>query len=156
MGQYDPNPAAGEAGLLYDLNPRTMESFVAEGALPFGVAVDQGTDPEKQATLLDGSSTAASILGIAVRTHALQAVRSQSDDNAYADEEMVNVLSKGRIWVVTEEAVAVGDSVFVRITAAGAEQAGAFRNDADGGDCIELTNARWVKGGNGLAVLELS
>lgn len=155
MAQYDAGPAAAFAGMLYDLNPRTVDSRIAEEALPFGIAVDQGTNSETECALCDGSSTASSILGISLRTHALQA-SDQSDDLAYSAQEMANVMRKGRCWVVTEEAVAVGDDVYVRITASGAEQAGAFRNDADGGDAIQLTNAKWIKGGNGLAVLELS
>ena len=155
MAQYDPNPAAGLAGLLYDLNPRTVDSFIAEEALPFGLMVDAGTDAETQAALCDGSTTAATAIGVTVRTHALQD-RTQAGELAYSAEEMANVIRKGRVWVVTEEQVDVGDDVYFRIAAGTGSVLGAFRNDADTASCLQLTNAKWIKGGNGLAVLELS
>ena len=49
MAQYDVAHAAGEAGLKYDTNPSQSESYVAEGNLPLGVAVVQGTSADQAA-----------------------------------------------------------------------------------------------------------
>ena len=57
--------------------------------------------------------------------------RDPGDTGLEADE-VGPLCKKGAIWVVVEEAIAKGDRVFYRHTTAGSEQAGAFRNDADG------------------------
>lgn len=64
----------------------------------------------------------------------------------YIDGEMVPVLSKGAIWVFTEEVVSDMDKVFVRIAAgAGGSVLGAFRNDDDTSTCVEVPNARFIR-----------
>lgn len=64
----------------------------------------------------------------------------------YVDGEMVPVLRKGQLWVYTEEAVSDGDPVFVRISAgAGGSALGAFRNDADGGSCVQVVGALFIQ-----------
>lgn len=66
------------------------------------------------------------------------------DVNVYRSGATVPVARKGCIWVEPENALAVaGGVVWVRLTAGAGEQAGAFRNDTDGGDAVALTNARW-------------
>lgn len=131
MAQYDAAPAAGEAGLIYDLSTKDIKSMVAEGALSFGRAVVQGTSDD-QCKVPVAASSARDFQGISVRTHALQAVRSLSGEDAYSDEEMVNVLTSGRIWVVVEAAPSKSDRVYFRATTGGAEVAGSFRGDGDG------------------------
>lgn len=62
-----------------------------------------------------------------------------------ADNTQVSVMRRGRIMVVPEVSISAGDDVYVRIVAAGAEVLGAFRNDADTADAIQLTTARWLR-----------
>jgi hypothetical protein len=75
----------------------------------------------------------------------------------YAIDEPFPYLRKGRIWVLAEKAVAFGDPVFCRVTAGGAEVAGAFRDDADTADAFEIPGAQWFTPttGAGLAIIEL-
>lgn len=57
----------------------------------------------------------------------------------------VDVVTQGEIPVAVEEAVTSLDNpVYVREVAAGAEENGAFRISADGGDTEVLSNARWT------------
>lgn len=63
----------------------------------------------------------------------------------YVDGDTCPVLQEGNIGVVTEEAVADQDPVYVRIAAgAGGTVLGAFRNDAEGGNCILVPNSRFI------------
>jgi len=57
----------------------------------------------------------------------------------------VDVVTKGEIPVAVEEAVtSLDDAVYVREVNTGAEENGAFRVSADGGDTQVLANARWT------------
>ncbi len=65
----------------------------------------------------------------------------------YVDGDLVPCAQEGSIGVFTEEAVADQDPVYVRISASGGNVLlGAFRNDADGGSCILVPNARFIGG----------
>lgn len=58
---------------------------------------------------------------------------------------MVDVVTQGEVPVAVEEPVTSLDNpVYVREVAAGAEENGAFRISADGGDTELLSNARWT------------
>jgi hypothetical protein len=64
----------------------------------------------------------------------------------YIDGETVPVTEQGGIWVYSEEAVSDRDPVFVRVASgAGGTVLGAFRNDAEGGNCVQVTGARFVR-----------
>ncbi len=57
----------------------------------------------------------------------------------------VDVVTQGEIPVAVEEAVtSLDDAVYVREVNTGAEENGAFRISADGGDTQVLANARWT------------
>lgn len=72
----------------------------------------------------------------------------------YAPFETVPILSKGGIWVRTEDACVEGAAVCVRILAG---TAGQFRSDVDGGNAITVTGAQWGRdsGVAGLNIVEL-
>jgi hypothetical protein len=76
---------------------------------------------------------------------------------AYADEEAVPVLRRGRIYVTAEAAVAKGDPVYVRVVAGVGETRGRVRATPDSTDCALLRGARFVSTttAEGLAVVEL-
>lgn len=92
------------------------------------------------------------VLGVSVRETAREELATQ----VFEDEEAMGVLDEGRIYASAEAAVTDGARVYVRLTAAGAEELGAFRADDDGGDCAPFP-ARWrtTTSGAGLAVMEL-
>lgn len=75
----------------------------------------------------------------------------------YDDNVAVPLLTKGAVYVSTEEACTPSSPVFVRITAAGAEEAGGFRTSSDSGDAFPMMGCRYLlsSGIAGLNVLEL-
>lgn len=112
---------------------------------------------------LDASVTIADFLGVAVLDSATVessplSAAPTTETAIYADNATVPVLDSGKIWVKTEDACTERGAVYVRIAPSGANtQIGAFRSDADGGNAVLVTNARWDRdsGANGLNVLVL-
>ena len=153
---YPTTMVQGFAGMLADNNPRNdILSRASEEAtsFPYGVALVRGTDLETQVKL---PTAAAAILGIAVHTHANEV--GSDGLNKIDLDDAVNVLHEGRIYVIPEETVAVGDPVYVRIaTGAGGTQKGAFRNDADTATALLASGMRWIQGGTSttVAILEI-
>jgi hypothetical protein len=59
---------------------------------------------------------------------------------AYAPTETVSAVRRGAVWMRCEEALARGDSLFVRVVAsANGTQRGALRNDNDSGTAVAAT-----------------
>jgi hypothetical protein len=154
---YPTDLSRGFAGLKADDGPCDVLSraFEASAAFPFGILVVAGTDPDRQAT--PPTAAAQEALGVLLHSHAYE--NDLPTAVSVEDERMVNVLREGRIYVEPEQAVAVGDPVFVRVTAGVApnDVIGRFRMDADGGNAVAVTGARWVKSGSTteVAVLEV-
>ena len=131
--------------------------------IPFGRAVllsGESDEGDALCKLVDANKPAA-IFGISVYTATFEKSRPDSaferNPSQYPPNSIVNVLREGRIFVETEAAVSVGDSVYVRHTADGAlDQLGGFAGDSGTG-LAELTNCKWVRGSNsdGLAVLQV-
>jgi hypothetical protein len=68
-----------------------------------------------------------------------------TEDDHWSIGANVDVVTQGEIPVAVEEAVtSLDDDVYVREVATGAEENGAFRVSADGGDTQVLANARWT------------
>jgi len=61
----------------------------------------------------------------------------------YVDGEVVPVLYDGSIWVYSEEAIADGDPVYVRVSGTGT--IGAFRNDSDSSSCALVVGATFCR-----------
>ena len=157
---YAVDPALAFRGMLGDPNDDKFALPLANGAaaaVGFGIMVRRDvTNPEDQFDVF--SATGQDPVGVLVHTHA-QEDPTLADPLGVALLEPASVLRRGRIWVVVEEAVAVGDPVFFRHTAgAGGSEIGAFRNDADTASCDQITNAQWLQGsaGAGVALLELN
>jgi hypothetical protein len=77
-------------------------------------------------------------------TYSQQANPLAVNATAYLASETVNVLRKGRVWVRVEEAIALGNTVFMRINTGTGAQKGAFRNDADSGTCVEVAALTFI------------
>lgn len=61
----------------------------------------------------------------------------------YVDGDTVTLLEEGGIWVYAEEDMSDRDDVFCRVTANGANTLlGAFRNDSDSGNCVQVVGAK--------------
>jgi len=115
--------------------------------LELGVAVAL-IDSNTIRHLAPGDTAASAIFGISAEMPA-SALKmnsgSPADFDVYEVGAQVDILTKGEIPVLVEMAIAIGDPVFVRHTATGTEVFGAFRNLADGGDTVQLTDARWTE-----------
>lgn len=159
---YNTQPDQAFAGLLGDVGPHDALSRAFEAAAspravsPFGVAMVAGADGTVQAKL--PTATGQVFIGVAIHKHRAPLNVDPATATGIEDGDTMSLLTKGRIWVTVEEAIAIGDAVFFRHTQAGAEQAGAFRNDADTADADEITSARWLSTttGPGLALLEIN
>src|SRR6185436_6128826 len=154
--------AEAVAGLLADNTMSkdclTAISDEASAEIPFGVRVCNGTS-ELGVKLLNTSAAAMAteLRGVTVFGHSFDKP-NELGDTGLKPKTAFNILSKGRIYVQVEEAVAIGDDVRVRAVAAGAEVKGAFRATADGTDCVDIAAfARWIRGAeqDGFAVLEI-
>lgn len=150
--------AEAVAGLLAD-NTSTKDCLTgtseeASAEIPFGVMLCQGTEDDGVKLLNTSAAAMATALkGVSVFGHGLDIGTDGLNPKA-----TFSVLSKGRIYVVPEEAVAPGDAVRVRAVAAGAEVKGAFRTTADASDCVDISKfARWTRSADetGFAVVEI-
>ncbi len=119
---------------LLDMNfqdPDILSRFNEESArVSFGLMVRQGTAAEQ---LQNFSAAGQDAIGVTVHRHTEKAKTTGTAEEIAASGGKADVLRKGRIWVATEEAVAIGDDVFFRHTASGGNTViGRFRTDADG------------------------
>ena len=100
MSQYG---AAAVAGLLDGVGPRNVRSYAAEEAIPVAYPVKLGTDKEKEVLK---ATAGAGVIGFSIHDQA----REQTSAGAvqYAATETVSVLTQGRMWVMTSDAVVAG------------------------------------------------
>ncbi len=110
----------------------------AAGAIPFGLGVAQSATADDQAHLpISGSDT---VIGISVLDQSIPIDRN--DVHQYTAGSVLGIMKKGRIWVIPEDGVTIGGSVYVRHTASGnGVQFGAIRSDVDGATAAQLTQA---------------
>lgn len=117
------NMAKGIAGALYDLSPRTVDSYAVEsGTIYPGMGVVAGTDPETQVKI--PSSSVSAMKGIVL----LQAKEQNADGTlTFVAEDTVSVLDKGRAWVDVDRAVTADTAAYLIFSGA---NAGRFTNAA--------------------------
>ncbi len=151
---YLTNHLEGYAGQRVDLTLFNIDSKAAEGSdIPFGLAVVAGTSDDQCAL---PSAAGQRFLGISEYTSA--GVVNNDDEHLYEENREVNIVTFGKIYVEAEVTVTTGDQVYYRHTAAGAEVAGSFRNDSDGGDAELVVGAIWSRGATvgTVAVIDLT
>lgn len=155
--------AVGYPGMLADAGENDVLSGAATGNIPFGCAVIKGT-ADDQVSPIAVTGDIAKIKGVALETKAIVNKPSLTYPS-YSQYEAVNVLHKGRCWVLVEEAVVPGDAVFVRYAAGGGYQGpGGFGKTAGTSERTQLsdgTNGSKAKylttaAAGGLAVLEVN
>lgn len=90
-------------GMLDGIGPRNVRSYAAEEAIPVAYPVKLGTSPEKEVLK---ATAGAGVVGFALHDHA----RGQNGSGVvqYAATETVSVLTQGRMWVPTSDAVVAG------------------------------------------------
>lgn len=115
----------------------------------FGDPVILNTDN----TVTKGGATLAmtNFLGVAVReVKTPSAWPPSSSVGAYAVGDLVDVIERGSVAVVCNVGTPTsGGKVYVRVTANGGVPAGVvggFEASADGGNTVEITNAKWTTG----------
>jgi hypothetical protein len=135
----------------------TLTTVVSEAQqIPFGrfVCRDEAHGDDycrlpRLSTDIDGSC-----LGVAV-SHTAQ----EPGTTGYANHSSVSILNKGRIWMVAEDAVTLGDAVYVRYTANGATKLpGMVRSDDDSSKAAALARAKFAStaGAGELVLVELA
>ena len=104
-----------QPGQKYDLMFDQVDSYAAEGAIPFGRAVTQGTSDE-QCKL---AAAAGTFLGVALFTQAVE--QTLAGVAQYVDKSTVSVGRLARAWVDAVGAVTKEADAYV-ITTVGANQ----------------------------------
>jgi len=140
--------AVAFAGMLDGIGEKAVRSYAAEEIIPIAYPVKLGTNGEKQ--VLKTTSGALSV-GFALHDHA----REQNGGGTvqYAAKETVSVLTQGRFWVPTSDAVVAG-AVANLTVATGALTDAAV---AAGIEAFTQFSARFVTAttGAGLAIVEI-
>jgi hypothetical protein len=93
-----------------------------------------------------------SIRGISLRSEGqtMPFVAGVADtQDAYADEDALAVIERGRVIVASETAATAGDPVYVRVVAGGSEQLGALRSSPDSTDCLLVEGWRFRTSASG-------
>ena len=140
----------GFPGMLGDAGPtRTVSAINAEASasFPAGIFVAEGSsDTSGRQALLQADGNA-KLMGVVVN------VATREDDADIAPNYSADVLEEGAIWVLCEEAMAVGNDVYARHTANGAGklQKGAVRNDSDTSNATLVKGARVIDAGTSSA-----
>ena len=179
QGDYPLELTVGHEGMLDDLQAYVSRSYYNQSgaAIPFGRLLQLDTDPttnDVYATELAAGAT--NIIGISIDCFTFEAAsqtaytkeptwfRTDAEGTkhvGYPEEQVLNVMSKGVIWVYAVEAVSMGDDVRAFIsdqsgTTSGADQ-GRFGSTASAGNTVLIGGARWLSETTeaGLALLEL-
>ena len=180
QGAYPLSLTNGHEGLIADLQAYVSRSYTNESGavIPYGHAVIvDGAATSGLGAKLPAGASATDILGIAVdsnvfengaSTYTATPTNKTSDGLiGYPDKQMVNVLSKGVVFVYTTDAVALGDAVRIYHTdgaharhGSGADYsfAGRFAKDAEAGKTFLVTaGARWLSAASAgsIALLEI-
>lgn len=139
----------------------TVATIQAAGGtdIALGVGVVPGSSADL-AIAPSAGSVDADFLGVTIKGTVEISVNDglSTSESVFAPGCSVSVMEEGACVVMTEDAVAFNGAVFMRIVATGTEVFGAFRSDADGGDAIAITGAKFRSAttGAGLAVLKVN
>ncbi len=146
-----------------DMHATLLRRVDIDEDLEFGIGLRvDATDLENNVNVPSAGMVAADFAGISVRSQIVQRQNGVlAGDAGITQFQAFDMVTIGFIAVHIDEDVAVGDSVFLVILAAGGDTPGHFRSTADGGNTIDLTAlpVQWNRGGtaaNGFAVLELN
>jgi hypothetical protein len=151
---YTQTMPTGMAGMKAEAIDDQVESYAAEGAIGFGLAVIRGTDLLKQVKL--PAAGGGVFRGVSLQTHTI--VQSSSGVAQYADTDAVSVLRKGKVWVPVTGAVTIDAPAFFDNGSANAgADAGKFSaTDDSSTDAVPTGLFRTSTSGAGLAILEVN
>ena len=181
QGTYPLELVVGHEGMLADLQAYVSRSYYNQtgGAIPFGRLLQLDTTPDtNDVYACELAAGATNIIGISIDSYTFEAVekantsyigqptwiREDAEGEShvgYPDTQVLNVMSKGVIWVYAVEAVSMGDDVRAFVadysaTTSGAD-AGRFGTTAAAGNTVLIEGARWLSETTeaGIALLEL-
>jgi hypothetical protein len=181
QGSYPQRLVVGHEGMIADLQAFVSRSYTNESGavVPFGhaVIIDSAATSGLGVKLPAGAA-ATGVLGLAVDSNTFEANANSSYQGTgvipgtsktadgrigYPDKQIVNVLSKGVVYVYTVDAVALGDAVRLYHTdhasaSSNGGYKGRFGKTAVAGKTFEVTaGARWVgaAAAGGIALLEI-
>jgi hypothetical protein len=176
QGSYPQRLDVGHEGMVADAQAYVSRSYVNQsgGAIPFGVLVATDNSPSNNDPFaIDLATGATGIVGLTISSMVHEGVSAgqayvpsptpvYSDGRiGYADKQVVNVLSKGVVWVYTTEAIVLGDAVKFWDTAYSGTVTGAFlgrfcKTASSTRTTTIATGARWLSEttGAGLVMLE--
>jgi len=100
---YSQTGAAAVKGMIDGVGPRNVRSYAAEAAIPVGYPVKLGTDPAKEVLKATAGATA---IGFAVVDPTIEQTSAGAVE--YDATETVGVMTQGRMWVMTSDAVVAG------------------------------------------------
>jgi hypothetical protein len=144
---YSNEPSAGVVGQLVGTNNDVDGTYIAEGTVRPGqyVIFDAVTKKVKHPS---AAPTANTRFGVAIRKSYGQS------DGVYADGDPVNVLTRGRIRITSENALAINANVFARFQGTG--EIGAFRSDADTANATAIPGLYVREAGTTNIILEVN
>lgn len=155
---YPRTQPIGFAGQISSEVPRTVQTGVSEESsaeIPYGVVVALGTNQD--GVKLPTANTDI-LQGIAVHSHAdFTSFAEFGGAGGLLPKSPINVLRKGRCYVVVEDAVTPASKVYVRFgTDGGLSQKGAFRGTT-ATHAVELFGAQYTTsaGASGIAEVEV-
>jgi len=144
------------AGLKADAGFDRVESFLAEGAIGFGLGLIEGTD-ERQVKI--PTSTGSTVRGISLHQ---QVEQTESGVAEYLDEEAVSVIRQGVVWMRQETSdvgtLVVDDAVYINVAIGGVQQ-GRVTSVSTGNDLIPTAVCRALStdpDGFGIAKIEIN
>lgn len=145
--------AVAFAGMLADSTSTDKVSMSAEAAVPFASFVTLGTNKERQvnpATTAVGQ--AALTVGVAISSHVVE--QSSTGVAQYGATVTVPVLKRGRIYVLTDDAVQAGAVANLKLSSGKATD----EVVAAGIEAFTQFSARFVTGttADGLAIMEIN
>lgn len=90
-------------GMLDGIGPKNVRSYAAEEIIPVAYPVKLGTSPDKEVLK---ATAGAGVVGFALHDYARE--QDGSGVVQYGTTETVSVLTQGRMWVETNNAVVAG------------------------------------------------
>lgn len=145
---YSQTGAAGFKGLLDGVGPHSIRSYAAEEAIPLAYPVKLGTNPAKEVLK---ATAAAGAVGFAIHDQARE--QSSAGVVQYAQFETVSVITRGRFWVETSDAVVAGAVANMTVATGNLTDAAV----GAGIEAFTQFSARFVTAttGAGLAIVEI-
>lgn len=122
-----------EMGALPSIDSRVNAEASAE--VPFGYAVVQGSAVKD--ALLPSADTDV-FVGILAHSHAYDPENDLGTDGVKSDREL-NIVARGRVWVVVGGAVSVGDRGYVAYTDDTADAPGQIMGEDHAGETLDTS-----------------